>query len=234
MPNFLVVSKFSSLPENVKIFKRDYLHFDEQALLHDIQSIDWDLLFNCYSDPSCMFDTFYSKISEFIDIHIPLKQLSKKESQFKTKPWITSAIRTSIKIKNKLYKKFLKTKSSYYQTKFKVYRNKLNHLIKISKRKYYNDYFSIHLNDGKRIWKGIKQIMRTTPQERQAISKVVLNDIEITDPTSKVLQMLLIIIAPTLAVIWQVLFPVSSILLTSGCHLLLEIAFSCLLLLLRK
>ena len=61
-----------------------------------------------------------------------LKQLSKKESKLKTKPWITSAIRTSIKIKNKFYKKFLKTKSSYYQTKFKVYRNKLNHLIKIS------------------------------------------------------------------------------------------------------
>ena len=70
-----------------------------------------------------MFDTFYSKISEFIDIHIPLEQLPKKESQFKTKPWITSAIRTSIKIKNKLYKKFLKTKSSYYETKFNVYRN---------------------------------------------------------------------------------------------------------------
>ena len=41
--------------------------------------------------------------------------------------------------------------------------------------------------------------------------------------------MLLIIISPTLAVIWQVLFLVSSILPTSGCHLLLEIAFSCLL-----
>ena len=63
LPNFLVVSKFSSLPENVKIFKRDYSHFDEQALLKDIQSIAWDLLFNCNSDPSCMFDTFYSKIS---------------------------------------------------------------------------------------------------------------------------------------------------------------------------
>ena len=122
--------------------------------MDEIQSIDWALLFSCNSDPSCMFDTFYSKISEFIDLHIPLKQLSKKESKLKTKPWITSAIRTSIKIKkNKLYKKFLKTKSSYYQTKFKVNRNKLNNLIKIS-----NDYFSIHLNDGKRIWKRIKQL----------------------------------------------------------------------------
>ena len=40
------------------------------------------------------------------------------------------------------------------------------------------------MNDGKIIWKGIKQIIRATSQERQAISKVVLNDIEITDPTS--------------------------------------------------
>ena len=93
--------------------------------------------------------------------------MSSISQKLKTKPWITSAIRTSIKIKNNLYKKFLKTKS-YYQTKFKVYRNKLNHLIKISKRIYYNNYFSIHLNDGMRIWKGIKQIIRTTKQERQA------------------------------------------------------------------
>ena len=131
-----------------------------------------------------MFDTFYSKISEVIDIHIPLKQLSKKESKLKTKSWITSAIRTSIKIKNNLYKRFLKTKSSYYQTKFKVYRNKLNHLIKISKRMYYNDYFSIHLNNGKRIWKGIKQIIGSIPQERQPINKILLNDVELTGQTS--------------------------------------------------
>ena len=183
LPNFLIVSKLSSLQENIKIFRRDYSKLDEQALINDIQSIDWSLLFNCNSDPSCMFDTFYSKISEIIDIHIPLKQLSKKESKLKTKPWITSAIRTSIKIKNNLYKKFLKTKSSYYQTKFKVYRNKLNHLIKISKRIYYNDYFSIHLNNGKRIWKGIKQIIRSPSQERQAINKILLNDIELTDQT---------------------------------------------------
>ena len=60
----------------------------------------------------------------------------------------------------------------------------MNHVIKISERNYYNDYFSIHLNDGERIWKGIKQIFRATSQERQAINRVVLNDMEITDPTS--------------------------------------------------
>ena len=46
-PNFLVVSKLPSLPENIKIFRRDYSNFDEQALIDDIQSIDWALLFSC-------------------------------------------------------------------------------------------------------------------------------------------------------------------------------------------
>ena len=40
LPNFLVVSKFSSLSENVKIFNKDYSNFDEQGLINDIQSID--------------------------------------------------------------------------------------------------------------------------------------------------------------------------------------------------
>ena len=40
LPNFLIVSKSSSLPENIKVFRRDYSKFDEQALINDIQSID--------------------------------------------------------------------------------------------------------------------------------------------------------------------------------------------------
>ena len=49
---------------------------------------------------------------------------------------------------------------------------------------YCNDYFSIHLNNGKRIWKGIKRIIRSTQQERQPINKILLNDVELTDQTS--------------------------------------------------
>ena len=76
-------------------------------------------------------------------------------------------------------------KSPYYHTKFKVSRNKINHPIKISKRHYFNDCFSIHLNNGKRIWKGIKQIMQSTPQKiLMTINKIVLNATGLTDQTS--------------------------------------------------
>ena len=133
-------------------------------------------------EPSSMFDSFYIKISEVVDTHIPIKQLSRQELKRRSKPWITSGIRTSIRIKNGLFKKFLKTKSSYYHARVKFYRNKLNHLIKLSNRSYYKNFFSIHINNGKRIWQGIKKIVQINPQVNQSIGKIVLENCEITDP----------------------------------------------------
>ena len=164
LSNFLIVSKLSSLPANIKIFKRNYSNFDKQALITDIQSINWDDLLGDVYEPGSMFDSFYNKISEVIDTHIPIKQSSRHELKSRSKPWITSGIRTSIRIKNALFKKFLKTKSTYYHAKFKLYRNKLNHLIKLSKRNYYNNFFLIHEKNGKRICQGIKQIVQINPQ----------------------------------------------------------------------
>ena len=46
-----------------------------------------------------MFDTFYTKLSDVVDTHLPLKQISKRELRVNSKPWTTRAIRVSINIK---------------------------------------------------------------------------------------------------------------------------------------
>ena len=133
LPNFIIFNKFSTLPYNAKIFKRDYSKLDQQVLVNEIQSIDWESDFVSSANPCNMFKSFYSKISSIIDKHILVKQLSRRELKLKSKPWISNALRKSIQIKNNYYRKYLKTKSTYYHAKFKLYRNKLIHLLKISK-----------------------------------------------------------------------------------------------------
>lgn len=49
-PSFLIVQKYSSLPNNVKIYKRDYFNFNESALTQDIQSVDWEDVLDVNSD----------------------------------------------------------------------------------------------------------------------------------------------------------------------------------------
>ena len=66
-----------------------------------------------YKDVNKMYDVYQNKLIEIIDKNAPYITLSKKQSKLKLKPWITSSILKSIKIKNLYYKKFLKTQNIF-------------------------------------------------------------------------------------------------------------------------
>ena len=60
---------------DVKIFKRDYSRFDQQAQISESQLLDWETIF-VPNDSACnMFKSFYPKISRIINKHIPVRQL---------------------------------------------------------------------------------------------------------------------------------------------------------------
>jgi hypothetical protein len=89
----------------------------------------------------------------------PLKKLSKREYKLHAKSWVTKGIRVSIAKKNKIYKKYLKFKNDYYLSKFRHYRNKLEHLLLISKIHYYTNYFKSNNHNIKETGRGIKLII---------------------------------------------------------------------------
>ena len=186
LPNFLIINKFSALPKNFKISRRDYSQLNETEFLNDIQSINWTKEFSNCDNASELFDTFYTSLNSIVEKHIPLKQLSAKELKQLSKPWITKGLKTSIDMKNKLYRKYLKNRSPYYHSKFKLYRNKLNHLIKISKSNYYRKYFTSNRSNMKNTWKGIKEIIGYKNGNSSLPSKIIssTDNTELTDCSS--------------------------------------------------
>ena len=179
--NFLVIRNSFSASVQSNAFIRDFSTFDQIALYNEVKVIDWrEILSNCH-DPNSLFNKFHSTISKVIDKHIPIKKVSKKEQKIKTKPWITKGIRTAIQVKNHWFKKFIKTRSVYCHTKLKLYRNKINHLIRISKRQYYNDYFNNYSNNSKRTWSGIKQIISLKQKLSSIPSNLIVNNQETND-----------------------------------------------------
>ena len=126
-----------------------------------------------------MTDIFYSNVSDIIDSNVPLKLLSRKETRFCSKPWITPGLKASIYNKNRLYKNFLRKRSYYSHCKFKTYRNKLNHLIKTSKSNYYKEYFVTNKTNTKEIWKGIRQIITLKSKSSFTPNKLVKDGHEI-------------------------------------------------------
>ena len=112
LPNFIIINKFTALPKNVPKVIRVYANFDPSKFCDDVRSVNWEKYF--YSnDSSELFDSVYSELRGVVDSHIPLKTLNKRKLKQTSKPWITQGIRKSIQVKNILYKKFLKIRSTY-------------------------------------------------------------------------------------------------------------------------
>jgi len=84
---------------------------------------------------------FLKNINCLLDKMAPLKKLSKKEMEFKQKPWLTSGILKSMKTRDNIYKKFLLAKDPLRKQNllrdFKIKRNLITSLIRSSKSQYY-------------------------------------------------------------------------------------------------
>ena len=95
LPNFIIITKYT-LPSSKKSYKRDST-YNESNLINNLNLINWEEIFGTEKTPDKLFDSFYDKISEIVDLHVPvIVQLSKKEMKTKSKPWITPAIQISI------------------------------------------------------------------------------------------------------------------------------------------
>ena len=65
--------------------------------------------------------------SFYLDKHFPKKQIKLRHNC--RKPWLTTGLKNAIKTKNKLYKKSLMIRCCHNQITYKIYRNKLKHIL---------------------------------------------------------------------------------------------------------
>ena len=125
------------------------------------------------------FDKFYTKLTSLIDQYTPSRNLSKKQLLKSDKPWITKGLRKSIIIRDKILKKFINAKNlnikNELHIKYKRYRNSIIHLLKISKRSYYENFFNINIKNTKRIWKGINDLIFKSKTKDTNISLKINN-----------------------------------------------------------
>ena len=106
---------------------------------------------------------FMGKINGLVDKYIPLKKVSQKQFKQKFKPWISNKILKKIQQKNKIFKKFVRSKNadqkSLLKDQFKLLKNEITSLTRESKTEYYKTYFSKNKENLFKIWKGIKEVI---------------------------------------------------------------------------
>ena len=104
------------------------------------------------------------------------------QTQFKllSKQWITHGFMTSIKIKDKIYRKLLKSKNSEQierlYNEFKRYRNMINILTRNSKANHYQNFFQERKENILETSEGIKSIINTNTTKNKYINCLSVNN----------------------------------------------------------
>ena len=117
-----------------KIVTCDFSKFSEEKFINDLSQLNWEsAVSESTNNVNKSFSTFYNKLNRIVNKHAPIKTISKRKAKQLNKPWITKGLRVSIKKKNELF-------FSGDKSKYKIYRNKILTLSRLSKKLYYHDY----------------------------------------------------------------------------------------------
>ena len=167
--------------QNLTNMKRRITKENIYKLKEKLETTDWEDL-GQNEDPNKSYDRFYSKFFAMYDECIPKEKISNKQSKMQKKPWLTKGLIKSLKIKNKLYKKSIKTSTVDNTQEYKKYRNKLNHLIQITKKRYYKDKFREMHKNIRQTWTLINEIINKRNSKKVLPNSFHENNEEITDP----------------------------------------------------
>ncbi len=135
------------------INKKTILQFKTQ-----FQHTCWDPVLK-NDDPQQAYTLFMREFTKHYNHSFPEKTKNMKREPL-CKPWVSQGIIKSLKHKNKLYENiyiFNPTPINY--EKYKRYRNKLNHVVRSAKKKFYADEMAKNGNNMKALWSTIKQIL---------------------------------------------------------------------------
>ena len=187
LPQFLIIpTENTKAPTKHNLYKRDFQNFDRISFTAELINVDWNMVLSIErGDPNHSFNMFDSKMNELLNKYVPVKKLKKKDFKNQTKPWISTGILKSIKRRDKLLHKYIKEKNLTIKeglhNEYRKLRNQIVTLIRKSKKKYFQKYFTDNASNISGTWKVIKCIinlkscMKTYPAVMKPIRTYLLN-----------------------------------------------------------
>ena len=135
---------------------------------------DWDYIYND-PDTDNAYNNFASTYSKLYNDSFPYKS-TRQNRKKRNKPWITRAIAKSIKNKNKLLRQVRTNYTDTNHDKYKQFRNKLNHIIRISKKKYYHNILEKNKQNFKKTWSILNNIMGRNTKRKNTLPTTFFDD----------------------------------------------------------
>ena len=157
MPNFMIMKHTRFTKSKCQRKRRSFKNFDLKMYQNDISSIDITPVLN--RNVHEIYKFYHDQLLAVINHHAPYITLTKKQAEWELKPWIGKRIQKVIKEKEKVYSKYMKNKSKFWYIRYRTLCDIVKKSVAESKKKYFTWYFKTNINNSKKIWKGINEII---------------------------------------------------------------------------
>ena len=97
-----------------------------------LSKMDWNSVLE-NENPSKQFEAFHTILMDELDKHCPEKRHTIPDKFIFKEPWITKGLLKCLEKQKKYYTKFLKMKTIENESKYKVYRNILQSVLRKAK-----------------------------------------------------------------------------------------------------
>lgn len=154
--------------------------FDKKLFLEEIKNADWTRV-TCLNDAQSCYTEFSSIITSSIE-RCTSTVLCRKNYSCPQNPWITPSLLKRLRKKDNLNRKVKKRPfSTHLKERYKKYCNKLNALLKQTKKDYYKYKILETGNNASKQWRVLKNFLTST-SAKSAPTKIELDEEVLTTP----------------------------------------------------
>ena len=158
LPIFMIENdlKLQCKDDEKYIYKRVFNERNYNIYRQYLESIDFSSVTNG-KDAQRTFTDFHNKILAAYNKAFPISKINIRYKN--RKPWLSEGLKKSIKMKNNLYVKQLKYAGNEHKEKYKLYRNKLNHLLRMAEKRHITQLLEKYKSNMKKTWIIMKDII---------------------------------------------------------------------------
>ena len=161
MPNFMFLKNVTFDHKKTKKKIRCTKNANIEEYQADLASIDLMPILLTTNDVHVICKYYHDQVVNIMNKHYPFRTLTNEELKWIRKPWINKRLQGLIKEKNILYHKYLsKNRDQFWYGRYSSLKDDiLKPSLERSKTEYFARYFEQNINNSKKIWDGINEII---------------------------------------------------------------------------
>ena len=152
---------------------RSFKNFDEKKFINDLQSTPWDVI-KILDDVNDIVETWSTLFCDIVDKHLPLRKHRVKRKQ--QPKWLTANIIDAFKTRDRF-------KSVNNEEQYKIWRNKVNKMIKVSKKQQYSEIINENDKNPASVWKLFRELGASKSNIGNSILSLKIDDKTIENPS---------------------------------------------------